>query len=317
MMKRATAISAALACSALVLPLASCRPARSADAARDPGTVVLRLAESLNAEHPSAQAGDYFASLVHERSGGRIRIRSYYGGKLGTPEQVIAQVQFGGIAMARVNSLELAEAVPRMREILEAGIYSGGAAMMGRVEAFGEAIADACQRERLTPLVFYFPDIRCVYGDVAHFRSVADFEGVRIGAVQSGILKDALESLGSVPVNLVSADTYKSLRSGYIHARETTFSEFVLSDDYPFVANVSLSRYLASPDLIVMSPEVLNDLSDQDRRLIALCARDSYDYQKGLLEKFHLEWIPRLEADGKDVFWEDDEFKSEIRAAIE
>jgi TRAP-type C4-dicarboxylate transport system substrate-binding protein len=58
---------------------------------------------------------EHFAALVHRRSGGKIRIRVYYEGRLGTPEEVIAQIQFGGIAMARVNGLELSETVPRSR----------------------------------------------------------------------------------------------------------------------------------------------------------------------------------------------------------
>ena len=304
-------------CSALVLLLVSCGGAKAAEPARDGGTIVLRLAESMPTEHPSAQAGEHFARLVHERSGGRIKIRVYHDGKLGTPEQVIAQVQFGGIAMARVNALELAEAVPALRGFLEPHVYAGAGETMRRLAESREAVADACQRERLTPLVFYHPDVRCVYSDRASFRAVSDFAGVRIGVVESGILKDALEAFGAVPVNLVSADTYKSLRSGYIQARETTFSEFVLSDDYPFVAYVSLSRYLASPDAIVMSPEVLNDLADADRRLIMDCAAESYAFQKELMESFRLAWIPRLGEDRKEVFWEDDRFIADVRRALD
>ncbi|GAB1484552.1 TRAP transporter substrate-binding protein [Treponema sp.] len=294
----------------------SCKVAEPKKAVRDPGTIVLRLAETMSADHPSSRAGDYFASLVLERSGGRIKIRSYFNGKLGSPDQVIAQVQFGGIAMARVNALELAEAVPALRTIFEPQIYAGGIEAMGKIASAKEAIADACLRERLTPIVFYYPDIRCIYGDGLRFRTIEDFKGIRIGAIQSGILKDALEAFGAVPVNLVSADTYKSLRSGYINARETTFSEFMLSNDYTFASDLSLSRYLASPDLIIMSSEVLNDLADQDRRLISICAQESFGFHKAELQKFQLEWIHRLETDGKTVEWENDRFKSDLQLAL-
>lgn len=298
---------------------ASC--ARIPDAAdapppRDSGAVVLRLAEALPEEHPSARAGARFAELVRERSGGRIGVKVYYGGSLGAGAEVIAQLQFGGIAMGRINALELAETVPDLRPILEPSALMSGEAVMAAIERSAEPIADACLREKLVPLVFYYPDIRCVYSDEIAVRSAAAFRGLRIGVGAGAAVKHALDALGAVPVDLISADTYKSLRTGYIQARESTFSELVLSDDYPFVRHLTLSRYIAAPDVILISPEVLNELSSAERRMIAECARDSYSYQKRLMDAFHIDWISRLAADGKDVFWEDERFKADVGTAL-
>lgn len=308
-MTRKTFIPALFLFSHLLL---ACKPTGTVPISRESGKVVLRLAESMSAEHPSAKAVEYFASLVHRRSDGKIRIRIYYGGRLGTPEQVIAQVQFGGIAMARVNVLELAETVSLLQNFVAPKVYTSSQEVMESIRNDRETIADACLRERLMPLVFYYPDLRCIYSDVFKIRSIPDFQGVRIGVVESRVLKAALTKLRANPVNLISADTYKSLRNGYIQARETTFSEFVLSDDYPFVNHLTLSRYVAAPDLIIMSPEVLNDLSTSERRMISDCAEETYAFQKELMDKFHVQWISRLRSDKKDVFWEDDRFRTDL-----
>jgi TRAP-type C4-dicarboxylate transport system substrate-binding protein len=296
--------------------VSSCGGSKPVSDAPGAGTIVLRLAESMGPDHPSAKTMEHFAALVHRRSGGKIRIRVYYEGRLGTPEEVIAQIQFGGIAMARVNGLELSETVPALQDVFRPHSYTSGATVMEQIAVERERIADACLRERLMPLVFYYPDIRCLYSEGFRFRAAADFRGIRIGTVGSRILKEALGALGAIPVDLVSADTYKSLRNGYIHARETTFSEFALSDDYRFIKNLLLSRYLASPDAIVMSPEILNGLSAGERQMIADCAAETYAYQKEQQDTFHIKWITKMREDDKDVFWEDERLKTDIGIAL-
>ncbi len=286
----------------------SCAPREEASPRRDPASVVLRLAESMPAEHPSARAVTYLAALVQQRSGGRIRIRVYADGSLGTAEQVLAQLQFGGIAMARVNALDLAETVQSLQKYFVPQGGVGYDEVMATLVSDREPIADACLRERLIPLVFYYPDLRCIYSDERRFSSLADFVGVRIGVGESRVVKEALSALGAEPMDLISADTYKSLRSGYIHAREATLSEFILSDDYPFVRYLTVGRYLAAPDVIIISPEVLNFLSTADRKLIVACAQDTYAYQKTLMDAAHEEWAARMVADHKLVVRTEDTF---------
>lgn len=270
----------------------------------------------MSEDHPSAQAAERLAALVKERSRGRISIRVYYGGELGTPRQVIDQVQFGGIAMARVSALDLSEVVVSLRGYLYPRRSLDAEALMERLAERREDLAGDCLRERLVPMVFYYPDIRCFYSDTASFRGVADFKGLRVGISDSAVLKEAVGSLGAVPVVQVSADTYKSLRTGYIQARESGFSEFVLNGDYPFASSLAMTRYLASPDVIVMSPEILNGISDAERRMIEDCARETYQYQKDLMDGFHARWITRMREDQKDVFWVDGRFIADIAEAL-
>lgn len=298
------------------LALVSCADSRRTASRAESGTVVLRLAESMSEEHPSAQAAERLAALVKERSRGRISIRVYYGGALGTPRQVIDQVQFGGIAMARVSALDLAEVVLPLRAYLSPRSFPDAEALMARLSERREDIAGDCLKERLVPMVFYYPDIRCFYSDSATFRGIDDFSKLRVGISDSEVLRNAVAALGAAPVVQASADTYKSLRAGYIQARESSFSELVLNGDYPFTTALAMTRYLASPDVIVMSPEILNGISDAERRMIEDCAQETYQYQKDLMDKFHIRWITRMREDRKDVFWEDAAFAAEIAEAF-
>ena len=60
-------------------------------------SVVLRLANSHNAEHITSQACQMFADLVNEKTGGRITIECHFAGELGDERSTIEQCQFGGL----------------------------------------------------------------------------------------------------------------------------------------------------------------------------------------------------------------------------
>ena len=68
-------------------------PAAEAPSAETPSseTVVLRLANSHNAEHITSQACQMFADLVNEKTDGRITIECHFAGELGDERSTIEQ----------------------------------------------------------------------------------------------------------------------------------------------------------------------------------------------------------------------------------
>jgi TRAP-type C4-dicarboxylate transport system substrate-binding protein len=235
----------------------------------------------------------------------------YYEGSLGTPKEILEQVQFGGIAMARVNALELTEVVSSLQYYFKPQLYENTDDLMTWIWNNQEGISDSCQMERMTPLVWYYPDVRCFYSDSVSFEDVDDFQGKRIETTPVKIMKDIMDKLGAEAVESQTAETYKSLSTGYMDAGETTLSEFVLSDYYRFINFVTISEYIASPDVIVVSTVAFTSLDKKDRELIEACAQETYEYQKALLETFQKNWIPILKAD-KDLFLENATFKEKI-----
>ena len=71
--------------------------------------LILRYADNQPEDYPTTAAAAYFAQLVEERTQGKIRVRLYCNGELGNENQVLEQVQFGGIDMARVSVGTFAE----------------------------------------------------------------------------------------------------------------------------------------------------------------------------------------------------------------
>lgn len=277
--------------------------------------IVFRLAETMPSNHPSAMAAKYFATLVEERSQGKIKIKVYYDGELGTPNEILEQVQFGGIAMARINVLDLTEMVSSLQYYFKPEAYTDANALMEWIGENKEILDDSCQLERFVPLVWYYPDIRCFYSDEESFKKVSDLNNMKIKTTPSNIMKDSMEALGCTAVGTVTMDTYKSLSSGFIDAGETTLSEFVLSDYYRFINYITLSQYMACPDVMVVSTGDFTMLEKSDRDLITKCAQDTLEYEKDQLKEFQDTWTNEL-AINKQLFIEDEKFKTDMEEII-
>lgn len=82
--------------------------ASTSEAATKDNPLVLSLAHSLNDSHVTSKALTEFANEVNEKSQGRIQVKIYGNGQLGTELEVMEQLQAGVVDMARVAAPSLA-----------------------------------------------------------------------------------------------------------------------------------------------------------------------------------------------------------------
>ena len=66
---------------------------------------VFSYAENQEADYPTTLGGQYFADLVAERTGGRIRIIIQHSGARGAETEVVEQLKYGGVDFARLPCL--------------------------------------------------------------------------------------------------------------------------------------------------------------------------------------------------------------------
>lgn len=277
--------------------------------------ISLRMAEVMPAEHPSAQASQYFADLVRERGEGRIEIEISYGEELGDAEAILEQTGYGGIAFARVNSLDVVEEVISLESAFRRYAYENPDSMMNWISTHQEVMDDKFGEKNLKPLVWYYPDYRCFYNATEKINDIDDFRGLKIKTAETNLMRSSMSMLTATAVSVDNADMYRSMKAGYINAGEASFSEFVLSDYYDLVPYVTVTNYIACPDMIVASKACMESLSEEDQKLISSCAADTYGYQKEKMKAFQTAYIRKAEKE-KDLFLESDNFSMQLKMVL-
>lgn len=232
-------------------------------------TIVLRYAESEKQGTYQGNISDYFANLVKEKSKGKITIKVYHGGELGTEEQVLTQLQFGGIALGRVNLLSVTELIISFRTSFFPLINTPFNNVLNYIDN-SQNFNFAFQNEKLFPLTILPPSTRCIYSDE---KLISDeYQNLRIGIDNSQMYEEFLTQWGVHPIKMGSVATFPSLRNGFIDARESSISSFISSDEYPYIKEVVILNNVTLPSFIIFSNEVLNQLSKQQVELLVECA---------------------------------------------
>ena len=270
----------------------------------DEETVLFRLAETMPQDHPSAKAARHFAELVEKESRGKIKIRVYYDEELGSPKEIIEQMKFGGIAMARVNSLELSDAIPALRQYLLPEKYTGAGNQIESFRKSEQDLRNTCQLEKITPLAWYYPDLRCIYSSNRPIEKKADLKGAKVKTTECRVMEEIMKELGAESVGITGANLYHSLSSGDIQYAESGFCEFICRDYGKYLRYVMVTDYAYFPDVMLINTESLNSLSLSEKEILMTCAEETYEYQKKEMLAFKEHWTHELEKKDKVEFRE-------------
>ncbi|MCY1151750.1 MAG: TRAP transporter substrate-binding protein DctP [Sphaerochaetaceae bacterium] len=257
-------------------------------------TLVLRYAESEKEGSYQAQLSNYFASLVEEKSNGKIIIKVYYNGELGTEEEVLTQLQFGGIALGRVNLLSLSQQIPSFRSTFFPYLNSSFTKTLDFINN-NKNFNFAFQNEKLFPLITLYPSSRCVYSDES--LDQINYNELKIGIDNSYMYEKFLKRWGANPIVIGDIDTFPSLRNGFIDARESSLSSFLTCDEYPYIQDVVILENVCLPSFITISNEVLNQLSKQELEILINCAKDTQAYAKSFIEIEEIKAINKISYD--------------------
>jgi len=159
------------------------------EAFADVKPIVLRLAETHSADFPTTQ-GDYeFASLVEQRSNGRIKIEVYPGAQLGEERAVIEQVQFGAIDFTRVSISPLAAFSDNFNALQMPYLYRNSDHMWKVLNSkVGDDFLESLVPAGFYGLSWFDSGARSFYNSVKPVHSVADLKGLKIRVQESALI---------------------------------------------------------------------------------------------------------------------------------
>lgn len=270
--------------------------------------VMLRLADTMPENHPSARAAALFAQLVSERSGGRIQIRIYYNSELGNSAELMEQLEFGGVTLARVNALDVTDVSSQMREYFAPGNFSSMDQQMEWVRDSQTEISEVLGEKNIKPLVWYYPDYRCFYSSSQEIPDWTALEGRRIQIVPCRLMSELMRGWGAEAVGSTSLDPYKFFYSGNIDGAESAFGEYICCNYVQYSRFVTVYDDLYFPDVILMNSQIMDTLSKEDQELLQVCAEATYEYQKSQMETLHSQWERELQ-DNLGAIWEEGDFR--------
>jgi len=247
---------------------------------------VLRLGHNMNEAHTVHEALVSFSEKVNSRTDGRIQIEIYPNGQLGTETEMLEQMQAGILDITKVGS-------PQMANHYDAYHTFGLPYLFDNQEQFYKVMdSDAMQDFFLesgeeygfSTLTYYTSGQRSFYTPNTPIQEPEDLNGMNIRVQNLSSQTDMISALGGSPVGMGYGEVYTALQTGIIDGTEN--NETALTEgQHGEVAKVySYTEHAIIPDVLVISQETREKLSNQDFQIIVEAARESTEEHKELWE---------------------------------
>ena len=197
----------------------------------DGGAIALKLSTVLGPAYAQGKAGEVWAALIRERSGGRIAVKHFPGASLvqRDPAREFAALRDGAIDLAVGSTLAWSAQVPELNllalpwlipdEVAIDALLGGdiGGRLSARLEVAG-VVPLAWAANGFTALATKSP-----------VRKPADLAGLNIRIQSSPLVADTLAALGAASSAMSSTDARVALASGVLDGQEVTVASYGVS----------------------------------------------------------------------------------------
>lgn len=231
--------------------------------------------------HPIVKGGLKFSELVAERSGGKMIVKLYTGGVLGTDAQVLSSLQSGSIDFTAMNTGILQSQVKEFAIVDFPFLFNNerevDAIMDGPV---GKRLADKLPEKGLINLAYYDLGFRNLTNSKRPVRTLDDLQGLNIRVIQSPTYTDTFNALGATAVPMAFSEVYTALEQKKIDGQENPFSVIAANKLDSVQKYLTVTRHIYNPQSFLMSKKTWDRLNKEEQEIIVAAARESAVYQR-------------------------------------
>ena len=269
--------------------------------------LVLTLAHGLSETHTVHIAMTQFAEEVNEKTDGRIQVKIFPNGQLGSENENLEQLQAGVIAMTKVSA-------PGLATYNEAYNAFGLPYIFNDTEDFYH-VMDSQQMQDFflstgddgfVTLTYYTSGARSFYTKDRAIRTPADLKGLKIRVQDMKSQTDMMNYLGGIPVAMSYGDVYTSLQTGIIDGTENNETALTTGKHGEVCKVYSVDQHAMIPDVMVMSAKVWNNIAPEDQEIILQCAHDATEWHKEAWDQAVDEAITEAEDMGVEFVYDVD-----------
>ena len=248
--------------------------------------VTLRLAHTLDAQHPVHKAMEYMNERLKEHSNGTMQIAIYPSGQLGSEREVIELLQIGSLSMTKVSASSIEAFVPQMKVFSLPYLFSSQEHLWRTLNgALGEELLDAGIAYRIRGLGYYDAGSRSFYSTKKPIHSPADLKGMKVRVLSSQSAVEMIKAMGGSATPISWGELYTSLQQGVVDAAENNLPSFYLSKHYEVCKYLILDEHTSIPDVMIISNRVWEGLTAQQQEWLSLSMKESTEYQRSLWQE--------------------------------
>lgn len=280
-MKKFAAVFMAISLMTMSLTGCGVQGVKNSAEATSENPLVLTLGHSLSETHTVHIAMQEFSDKVTERTDGRIQVKIYPNGQLGSETEALEQLMAGVVSMTKV-------AAPGLATYNESFHAFGLPYIFDSTKDFYK-IMDSPQMQDFflstgddgfVALTYYTSGARSFYTVNKPIRKPDDLKGLKFRVQDMKSQTDMVKALGGTPVAMSYGDVYTSLQTGIIDGTENNETALTTGKHGEICKVYSQDQHAMIPDVLVMSSKVWKQISPDDQKILLEAAHESTESHK-------------------------------------
>ena len=232
---------------------------------------------------------------LEEKSNGRLGVKLYPGGQLGSEQSTLEIAMFGGLGMTRVFSAALNNIAPLTKLFSLPFLFQSTEHQRRVIDGqIGEDIMTSLEPFNLRGLAIYDTGGRGFYTRGRSIRQPSDLNGLKIRVPNSDIFLDTVRALGANPTPMNFSEVYQGLVQKVIDGAENNWPSYITTRHYEVADYFSETGHFRTPDMLVMSLRTWRSFSPADQDIVKEAARYSVEVMRSL-------WDARVAASKKTL----------------
>ena len=253
-------------------------------------------------DYPTVGAVKFMGKSLNELTKGRLGVRVYASGALGTEKDNIEQLKIGALDMMRINVGALNSVVPETIVTVLPFVFRSTEHMRKVLDGpIGDEILASMEAQGLVGLAFYDSGSRSFYTVKKPIRNLADMKGLKIRVQQSDLFVAMVEALGANPTPMPYGEVYTALKTGIVDAAENNWPSYESSRHFETAKYYNLSEHSLAPEVLVFSKKVWDALPKEDQALLRKTAKESVPFMRKLWDEREVKSRKVVEAAGSQV----------------
>lgn len=238
------------------------------------------------ADYPNTVAMDKFAELLAEKSGGKMTLKMYHSGTLGSQPDAIEQLRLGGLEIANFNMGPIGPIVPEANVVSLPFIFKNTDHMWRALEGnAGEMINAGLEKKGMISLAWFDAGSRSFYNSKKPIKTPADVVGMKVRVMNNDLYSGMISALGGNPSPMAFSEVYQSLKTGVVDGAENNWPSYESTGHFEVAGYHSNSQHLIIPEILAINADVYNSLSAADQKIVKEAAVEAAKLQHELWKK--------------------------------
>jgi len=237
--------------------------------------------------YPNVVAMEHMGKKLEAATNGRLSIKMFPNGTLGSEKEVIEQAQVGALQIVRISLGAVGPVVPDVNVFNMPFVFRDEAHMRKVIDGpIGDEILAkvTASPAGLVGLGWMDAGTRNLYTKKP-VKNAADLKGLKIRMMGNPLFVDTMNAMGGNGISMGYGELFSALQTGVVDGAENNEPSYVTGNHFTVAKYYDLTGHLMIPEIFAFSKTAWEKLSKDDQALIKKLSKETQMEQRKLWDE--------------------------------